>query len=139
MTTVFDGSALVAALADTGPDGQWADSLLATDVLVAPELLLAETTNILRRLERAGALSALDASAAQQDILRLDIELFPFAPFADRVWALRHNLTAYDAWYVAIAEEVDGRLATLDRRLSRANGPRCQVVVPPATSPDGVT
>ena len=59
------------------------------------------------------------------------MELFPFAPFAERVWALRENLTSYDAWYVALAEALDCPLVTLDRRLSRANGPICEIIAPP--------
>ena len=131
MTTVFDGSTLVAAMVDSGRDGRWAESLLAADALVGPELLLVETANILRRLERARMLSTLEATSAHRDVRRLSIELFPFEPFAERIWALRHNLTAYDAWYVAVAEFVGGRLVTLDRHLARAAGPRCEIVVPP--------
>lgn len=134
MTTVLDGSALVAALVDSGSDGQWAESVLAAGALVGPELLLVEATNILRRLERAGMLSGLEATSAHRDTLRLDIELFPFAPFAERIWTLRHNLTCYDAWYVAVAELFGGRLATLDRRLGRAEGPRCEIISPPASA-----
>lgn len=62
------------------------------------------------------------------------MELFPFAPFAGRIWALRENLTSYDAWYVALAEALDCPLATLDRKLSRASGPRCDVLAPPDVS-----
>ncbi len=61
------------------------------------------------------------------------MELFPFAPFADRIWALRENLTSYDAWYVALAEALECPLATLDRRLSRAAGLRCEVLAPHST------
>ena len=68
---------------------------------------MAETSNVLRRLEAAGVLSRLDAATAHRDLLGLDIALFPFAPFAGRVWALRANLTSYDAWYVALAEDLD--------------------------------
>ena len=53
-------------------------------------------------------LSTLEATSAHRDVQRLAVELFPFEPFAERIWALRHNLTAYDAWYVAIAEFVGG-------------------------------
>ena len=60
-------------------------------------------------------------------------ERCPFVPFASRVWQLRSNLTVYDAWYVALAEALDWPLITLDRRLSRAVGPRCEVIVPPTT------
>ena len=61
------------------------------------------------------------------------MELFPFAPFAERVWALRENLTSYDAWYVALAEVLDCPLVTLDRRLSRASGPVCEIIAPPGS------
>ena len=131
MTIVFDGSALVALLSDSGDDGHWAESLLADDTAAGPELVLAETMNILRRLERTGDLSRFEAASAYRDLLKLDIELYPFVPLAERVWALRHNLTSYDAWYVAVAEELGCQLATLDRRLSRAQGPTCEIVVPP--------
>ena len=131
MTTVVDASVLVAAAVDSGPDGQWAESVLADGPLAGPELVLAEATNILRRLELAGEISRSEATGAHQDLLRLDLELFPFAPYAARIWALRANLTSYDAWYVALAEALDCRLATLDRKLCRASGPACEIVGPP--------
>ena len=131
MTTVVDASVLVAALVDSGHEGRWAESALAEGPLAGPELALAEASNILRRLERAGIISRLEATDAHDDLLRLDLEMFPFAPFAERVWALRGNLTSYDAWYVALAELLDCRLLTLDRKLSRATGPACEVIAPP--------
>ena len=131
MTTVVDASVLVAALVDSGHESRWAESALAEGDLVAPEMALAETTNILRRLELAGDLSRIEATIAHRDLLRLNMETFPFAPFAERVWALRGSLTGYDAWYVALAEAMDCPLATLDLRLSRAPGPACDFLVPP--------
>ena len=131
MTTVVDASVLVAALVEPGGDGRWAESTLAEGNLAGPELAMVEASSILRRLERREQISRLKATSAHKDLLRLEIELFPFAPFAERVWALRGNLTSYDAWYVALAEALNCPLATLDRRLSRARGPVCEVVVPP--------
>ncbi len=131
MTTVVDASVLVAALVDSGLEGQWAESALAEGHLAGPELALAEASNILRRLERADQISRIEAAAAHGDLVRLNIELFPFAPFAQRIWALRKNLTSYDAWYVALAEALDCRLATLDRRLIGASGPTCEFIAPP--------
>ena len=131
MTVVTDASVLVAVLVDSGREGKWAESAVAEGSLAAPELALAEASNILRRLEQAGKISRLEANSAHRDLLRLDLELFPFAPFADRVWALRNNLTSYDAWYVALAEVLDCPLVTIDRKLSRASGPRCEILVPP--------
>lgn len=130
---VPDASVLVSALVDQGPEGRWAESVLATQPLASPQLALVETTNILRRLELAGRLSSIQADAARKDLLDLDLELFPFEPFAERVWELRHNLTSYDAWYVALAEAISAPLATLDLRLSDAPGPGCEFQTPPGS------
>ncbi|MCM2256801.1 MAG: type II toxin-antitoxin system VapC family toxin [Vicinamibacteria bacterium] len=131
MNHVVDASVLVAAVADAGPDGLWAESVLAEGALVAPELVLVEATNILRRLELAGRLDRLEAGTAAADVLAFDVALQPFGPFAARVWELRANVTAYDAWYVAVAEAFELPLATLDRRLASASGARCRFRVPP--------
>lgn len=131
MSAVVDASLLVAATSDAGDEGSWAESVIRKGMLVAPHLVLVEATNILRRLELAGRLSRLEAGAAARDIRMLDLELLPFAPFAERVWELRANVTSYDAWYIAIAEAVDCPLATLDRALAEAPGPRCRFFLPP--------
>ena len=132
MTIVVDASFLVAALVDSGRKGVWAESMMAESSLAGPELVLAEVSNILRRLERIREISRLEANSAQRDLLRLDLDLFPFAPFADRVWDLRNNLTSYDAWYVALAEALGCPLVTLDRKLNRATGPACEILTPPS-------
>ena len=130
MTVVADASVLVAVLVDSGREGKWSEDAVAERSLAGPELALAEASNILRRLEQARKISRLEANSAHRDLLRLDLELFPFAPFADRVWALRNNLSSYDAWYVALAEVLNCPLVTIDRKLSRASGPRCEILVP---------
>ena len=121
---------VVAALVDSGPSGDWAEGVLAGGSLQAPELVLAEATNIFRRLERARLITRPEANAAQDDLMQLDIDLFPFEPFAGRIWELRHNLTSYDAWYVAIAEALELPLATLDEALSKSNGVTCKFQTP---------
>ena len=92
---------------------------------------MVEASNVLRRLERSDQISTAEATLAHKALLRLEIELFPFAPFADRVWELRGSLTCCDAWYVAIAESFDCPLATLDGELSRASGPTCEIKTTP--------
>lgn len=129
MTLVIDASMVVAALVDSGTDGRWAEALLASGPLAAPHLLMVEAANILRRSAASGAISAEQASMAHADLLDLRVELFPYAPFAARIWELRENVTCYDAWYVAVAETFGAPLATLDARLANAPGPRCRFMV----------
>ena len=121
---------LVAALVDSGPTGTWAERVLAGGTLCAPELAKVEALNIIRRLERAKQILTAEANVGVHALSQLEIELFPFEPFARRVWELRHAVTCYDAWYVALAEAADLPLATLDRRLSRASGLACKFLMP---------
>lgn len=130
MTLVVDASVLVAALVDAGPIGAWAEQQIAENSLCAPELILAEATNVLRRLEHLGDLSTFEATMAQRDLMSLPLDFIPYAPFADRVWALRANVTSYDAAYVAIAEALRIPLATLDKALTRSPGPACEFLTP---------
>jgi predicted nucleic acid-binding protein len=104
--------------------------MLAAEPLSAPHLMPVETANILRR-SVGGPISADAAALAHMDLLDLRVELFPYAPFASRVWQLRDTVTPHDAWYVALAEFLGATLATLDLRLARASGPRCDFVTPP--------
>ena len=131
MTLVVDAGLVVAALLDSGPDGTWAEKQLAADHLAAPHLMPVEAANVLRRAALAGEVSEDTASMAYADLLALRVELFPYEPFASRVWDLRMNVTAYDAWYVAVAESLQTQLVTLDKRLSRAPGCRCAFLTPP--------
>lgn len=130
MSLVVDASVVVAALIDAGSDGIWAEERLGSDALAAPHLLPVEVASVLRRAVLAAEVSADSASLAHSDLLDLPLDLFAYEPVADRVWELRNSVSAYDAWYVAVAESLDAPLATLDRRLSRSKGPRCRFVVP---------
>jgi predicted nucleic acid-binding protein len=128
VSIVIDASVVVAALLDSGKHGAWAEGVLAGDSLHAPELLRAEATNVLQRLERARLISSAEANAAHDDLMQLDVELFTFDSFAERIWELRHTITSYEAWYVALAEALKLPLATLDQKLAKASGIACDIV-----------
>jgi predicted nucleic acid-binding protein len=130
---VCDASALVALLLDGGPDGRWATATLAGADLAAPHLVGFEAANVIRRHELAGLISADQAAQAHADLLDLTIEQWPYEILAPRVWDLRHNLSSYDASYVALAELTEASLVTLDRRIAGAPGVRCSIATPPAT------
>ena len=130
VTVVCDASALVALLLDSGADGRWATAALRGAALLAPSLVGFEAANIIRRHERAGIVSEDQAAQAHMDLLDLSIELWPYEVLASRAWALRPNLSTYDASYIALAELVSATLVTLDQRISGAPGLRCRVATP---------
>lgn len=129
---VCDASALVALLLDSGPNGRWVTETIAGSDLAAPNLVEFETANIIRRHERAGIVSADQAAQAHVDLLDLAIELWPYELLAARAWELRHNLSSYDASYVALAESIGATLVTLDERISGAPGLQCTITTPRA-------
>lgn len=131
MTLVVDASTVIEALIGTGKRGEWALELLASGQLAAPHLMPMEAANILRRAALRKTIPDEIASMAHQDLADLTVDLFPYRPFATRVWELRQTVTVYDGIYVALAEALDAPLATVDVKLRRASGPRCKFLGPP--------
>ena len=131
---VCDASAVVTVLLDSGDGGVWLARRFASAELCAPALLPFECSNVIRRHELSGLISSDQAAQVHADLLDLPMDLFPYESLAQRVWQLKHNLTSYDATYVALAEALDAPLITLDQRLAEAPGIRCRVETPPAMS-----
>lgn len=92
----------------------------ANDGAHAPDHLNVEIVHVLRRYERQGIVSAQRSHEGLVDLLDLPIARYPTAALIERAWTLRHNLTAYDAVYVALAEALAAPLLTTDRHLSAA-------------------
>lgn len=126
---VVDASVLAPVLADDGPDGHRFRIRLTNETVIGPDLLRIEVTSVVRRQLQAGRLTMDQASAAVADLVDFPIRVFPTAPFLARVWDLRHNLSPYDACYVALAETLDTSLLTADVRLANAPGIQCPVEV----------
>jgi predicted nucleic acid-binding protein len=124
---VVDASAALAALLNAGP----ARHALATEQLHAPHLIDSQVANALRREAAAGQLAGDAAWAALDAWRRLGMTRYPAHSLLDRMWALRDNLSSYDATYVALAELLDCSLLTADGRLARAPGIGCPITVVP--------
>lgn len=127
---MVDASVVVSALVDSGPSGDWSSAALRTGGPAAPELLPFEVANVLRRLEGRPGLPRELVEQAHQDLLRLDVALWPYLAVADGAWLKRGSLTMYDASYVALAQQLDAPLMTLDERLARAASGLCAVRTP---------
>lgn len=90
--------------------------------LHAPHLLDVEVLHALRRLNARGLLSDERAWEARVAYGNLSIQRYPHVALSDRMWELRHNLTAYDAAFVTLAELLAVPLLTCDRGLHGAPG-----------------
>lgn len=84
---------------------------------------------MLRRRWLAKTMTARRFAAAVDDLGELPAERYPALPFMPRAYELRAKVSAYDATYVALAEQLDCALLTADRRLASAPGPRCAITV----------
>jgi predicted nucleic acid-binding protein len=132
---IVDASVVSSALMERTGTSDWARDVLGVGRLAAPHLMPVEVCQVLRRRVAGGVITAAQGAGAMADLLDLRTELHPFEPFAERVWELRQTVSAYDAWYVALAETLDVPFATLDSRLARAPGPRCAFLVPDVGGP----
>lgn len=127
---VLDASAAVDWLIQTSAASRIESRIFSRhQSLHAPELLDLEVAQVLRRLVREGALSVSRAEAAIEDLLDLRITRYPHAVLLPRIWQLRHNLSAYDAAYVVLAEKLGATLLTRDAKLASAAGRTASIEV----------
>ena len=116
---VLDASAAIDWLLQTAA-GQQIDRRIYSrgQSLHAPHLLDLEVAQVLRRLVREAAVTVSRADQAIQDLLDLRLTRYPHFVFLPHIWRLRHNLSAYDAAYVALTEKLGATLITRDARLA---------------------
>ncbi len=126
---VVDTSALIDAVLARPPKPGLLTRLSSAGDLHAPHLIDIEILHALRRLTLTRAVAEARLEDARTDIDDITLIRYPLGPLADRVWNLRHHLTAYDAVFVALAEALEAPLVTCDRRLARAGAHHAQIEV----------
>lgn len=120
---VLDASAALELLLRTPVGLEIEARILAPEEsLHAPHLIDLEVLQVLRRYVLRESLDPDRAAEALNDLADLPVDRYPHEPFRERVWELRHNLTAYDAVYVALAEGLEAPLVTVDGPLTRSSG-----------------
>jgi len=120
---VVDAGVFVELIAnDLDPDR------LGDEDLAVPHLIDSEVTNVLRRLVVRNILTEEQGTSALDGFTQLTLTRFPADWLRPRMWVLRHNLSAYDATYVALAEMTGATaLLTTDARLANAPGINCPI------------
>jgi predicted nucleic acid-binding protein len=120
---VLDASAVVDWLLQT-PSGRRIEQRIyaRNDSLHTVHLLDVEFTQVLRRLVREGTLARKRAEEAMEDLIAVRVTRYAPVVLLHRIWQLRQNLSAYDAAYVALAEELNAPLITRDQKLAKAPG-----------------
>lgn len=121
---VIDTSALVRLFVPDGPVHPLAEQAFnqassGAGVMMAPQLLLVEATNVLTRKQRRGELGSQEVKDILQAMLTLPIRYFEHESLVLMAFELAqiHNLSAYDAFYLAVAQNKGGRLVTCDDHL----------------------
>ena len=128
---VLDASIVVELLTD----GALAESLrreLANgdESFIVPHLLDVEVVSAVRNLVALRRIDARDSEQVHKQLAALPAERYPHIPLLGRIWQLRHNFTAYDAAYIALAEETNSVLYTSDGKLSKGHRARVKVFAP---------
>ena len=95
--------------------------------LCAPHLLVLEVAQVLRRYCISGDMSPERGKEALEDLIDMPITKYPHDIFLPRLWELRHNITAYDAVYIALAEALPAPLLTRDQYLASAPGHEAKI------------
>ncbi len=126
---VVDASVLIEWSLGTALGDEVAKHIITGGELSAPHLVDIEVAQVLRRAVRRGEATAERARAALDAVTALDVVRYDHRPLAPRIWALRDNITAYDAAYVALAEALNAPLLTTDGRLAKAPGHIAQITV----------
>lgn len=115
---VLEASAALDFLLSDETNFDWVDQRLREGgQLAAPHLLDTEVAHVLRKHVLGGLLHESRAAEALADLDQLALDRYPARPLLARIWEMRHDLSGYDATYVALAEALDAPLITSDRRL----------------------
>jgi len=125
---VLDASAVVEVLTNSPlADSVRRNVAESGDSLIVPHLLDVEVISALRRLVAGQRVDSTHADRVLAELRMFPAERYPHVSLLSRIWELRHNFTAYDATYIALAEATGSVLYTCDKKL--AKGHRAQVFV----------
>ncbi len=127
---VVDASALIDLFLQTSPAATIAHILFAPgQTLHAPHIIDFEVAQVFRRYALAQEISSDRGQAVLSELAIFPMQRHAAGILLPRIWALRNNLTAYDAAYVALAEALGAELVTRDQNLAASSGHHARIVL----------
>jgi predicted nucleic acid-binding protein len=135
VTVVVDASLVIRLLTNRRADELLHRRLAGARTLHSPQLIDAEVASGVRGLLLGQKVQGSRAAEMLDDFASLPIRRHPMLPYQRRVIELRHNLTAYDAFYIALAESLGVPLLTGDAKLAMSLGHTADVQIYPSTPP----
>lgn len=135
MTVVVDASLVIRVLSNRPADEFLRRRLAGLPTLHTPQLIDAEVASGVRGLLLGGKVEGVRGEEMLDDFASLRIRRHPMLPHQRRVIELRHNLTAYDAFYVALAESLGIPLLTGDAKLAMSTGHTADIQIYPSPPP----
>jgi predicted nucleic acid-binding protein len=127
---VVDTSALVEFLVGADATAEQVRVLVAGQRLAAPHAIDLECASSLRGLVNGRKLAADEAERALDLLAKMNVQRYGHAPLLPRIWQLRNNMWPHDAAYVALAESLGAQLLTIDAKLEKVPGIRCEILRP---------
>lgn len=127
VAVVVDASVAAEAFTKTGTSGDWCRETLATSFAYVPELIYLEVGNVLKRLESN---QGFDMTRAYSHLLDMPWSVISHRVYGHMMWALRHEISVYDASYVALAMATGFPLVTMDRKLAAVATRHVEVHLP---------
>ena len=127
---VLDTSAMVELLVGRDTIASEIRTLVIGQRLAAPHAIDLECTSTLRGLVSGRKLPADEAERALELLAKMNVKRYGHAPLLPRIWQLRNNMWPYDAAYVALAESLSAPVVTIDAKIEKVPGIRCEVIRP---------
>lgn len=119
MTLVIDASVACKWFIEEEGSDEAQQIVAVEETLVAPDLIVAEVSNIFWRKVRLDQMLSSHATAGINGLMITLTEIVPSATLVPRALEISLELDhpAYDCFYIALAESEDVRLITADKRL----------------------
>jgi predicted nucleic acid-binding protein len=126
---VVDASVVVHLITDAALDPNIVEIIRRAEKLIAPHIIDLEVLNVLRKKRFQNRTTSQRLELSFQDFNSIPIDRISTSHLNNRIWELCHNLTPYDASYIALAESYDVSLLSRDAKMAGAPLHRANIII----------